>query len=143
MLASACRYPAVFLLSAVALLAQAQLTPPPTVAQALAVTRIPSGAAAIVVQEVGAPRPSLNVNPATPMNPASVMKLVTTYAALELLGPAYRWKTEAWVTGPLHEGVLEGDLVLKGYGDPKLDLEAFWMLLRSLRQWTVRPLLCL
>lgn len=67
------------------------------------------------------------------MNPASVMKLVTTYAALELLGPAYRWKTEAWAAGPLREDVLAGDLVLKGYGDPKLDLEAFWLLLRALR----------
>jgi D-alanyl-D-alanine carboxypeptidase/D-alanyl-D-alanine-endopeptidase (penicillin-binding protein 4) len=53
------------------------------------------------------------------------MKLVTTYAALELLGPAYRWKTEAYVDG--------SDVVLKGYGDPKLDFESFWMLLRNLR----------
>ena len=67
------------------------------------------------------------------MNPASVMKLVTTYAALELLGPAYRWKTEAYATAPVREGVLDGDLALKGYGDPKLDLEAFWVLLRALR----------
>ena len=42
--------------------------------------------------------------PATAMNPASVMKLVTTYAALELLGPAYRWKTEAY--RPAADGVL-------------------------------------
>ncbi len=131
--ASAVRYCALVLLSALALLAQAQVTLPRPVAQALAAARIPSGSAAVVVQEVGAPRASLYVNPTTPMNPASVMKLVTTYAALELLGPAYHWKTEAWVTGPLREGVLEGDLVLKGYGDPKLDLEAVWMLLRSLR----------
>ncbi len=61
------------------------------------------------------------------------MKLVTTYAALELLGPAYRWKTEAYASAPTREGVLEGDLLLKGYGDPKLDLEAFWILLRALR----------
>jgi D-alanyl-D-alanine carboxypeptidase/D-alanyl-D-alanine-endopeptidase (penicillin-binding protein 4) len=67
------------------------------------------------------------------MNPASVMKLVTTYAALEMLGPAYRWKTEAYADGTLRDGVLEGNLVLKGYGDPKLDLEAFWTLLRALR----------
>jgi D-alanyl-D-alanine carboxypeptidase/D-alanyl-D-alanine-endopeptidase (penicillin-binding protein 4) len=53
------------------------------------------------------------------------MKLVTTYAALEALGPAYRWKTEAYLDG--------GNVVLKGYGDPKLDLESFWMLLRNLR----------
>ena len=85
------------------------------------------------MQEVGVTRASLSVNPASPMNPASVMKLVTTYAALELLGPAYRWKTEVYATAPVREGVLEGDLVLKGYGDPKLDLEAFWVLLRALR----------
>ena len=85
------------------------------------------------MQEVGATRASLSVNPAAPMNPASVMKLVTTYAALEVLGPAYRWKTEAYASGPVRDGVLDGDLVLKGYGDPKLDLEAFWILLRALR----------
>ena len=136
--AAAARYPALVLLSAAALLAQAQVTPPAPVAQALAAARIPSGAAAIVVQEVGAPRASLNINPATPMNPASVMKLVTTYAALELLGPAYRWKTEVFADAPLRDGVLEGDLVLKGYGDPKLDLESFWMLLRALRDRGLR-----
>ena len=120
-----------FVLSLPAFLAQAQL--PPTVAQALAAARIPPGSVAAVVQEVGAARATLSVNAAAPMNPASVMKLVTTYAALELLGPAYRWKTEAWISGPLRDGLLEGDLVLKGGGDPKLDLEAFWKLLRSLR----------
>ena len=77
------------------------------------------------MQEVGAPRPELAINAAAPMNPASMMKLVTTYAALELLGPAYRWKTEAYADGDA--------LVLKGYGDPKLNLESFWMLLRALR----------
>ena len=113
--------------------ARAQVSLPPQVAQALAASKLPAGSVAVVVQEVGAPRAAISVNPATPMNPASVMKLVTTYAALELLGPAYRWKTEAYAGGPLREGVLEGDLVLKGYGDPKLDLEAFWVLLRTLR----------
>jgi serine-type D-Ala-D-Ala carboxypeptidase/endopeptidase (penicillin-binding protein 4) len=104
---------------------------PPAVAKSLSAVGIST--AAVVVQEVGTSRASLSVNPATPMNPASVMKLVTTYAALELLGPAYRWKTEAYTTAPIREGVLEGDLVLKGYGDPKLDLEAFWILLRAVR----------
>ena len=121
------------LLGGTVLRAHAQAPFPPPVAQALVAARIPAAAAAALVQEVGAPRPLLSVNPAAPMNPASVMKLVTTYAALELLGPAYRWKTEAYTTGPVREGVLEGDLVLKGYGDPKLDLEAFWILLRALR----------
>ncbi len=124
---------AFLLLSAAALLAQAQNVLPPAVAQALAAAKIPSSGVAVVVQEVGAGRAALGQNAAASMNPASVIKLVTTYAALELLGPAYRWKTEAWVSGSLREGVLEGDLILKGGGDPKLDLESFWILLRALR----------
>jgi D-alanyl-D-alanine carboxypeptidase/D-alanyl-D-alanine-endopeptidase (penicillin-binding protein 4) len=124
---------ALLLLSAATCLAQAQVTLPPPVAQTLAGSKIPASGVAAIVQEVGAPRAVLSVNPELPMNPASVMKLVTTYAALEVLGPAYRWKTEAYATGPVRDGVLEGDLVLKGYGDPKLDLEAFWVLLRALR----------
>jgi D-alanyl-D-alanine carboxypeptidase/D-alanyl-D-alanine-endopeptidase (penicillin-binding protein 4) len=74
------------------------------------------------------------------MNPASSMKLVTTYAALELLGPAYRWKTESYAAGPLTGEALNGDLILKGYGDPKLTLENFWLLLRDLRQRGVRDI---
>ena len=107
--------------------------PPPPVAQALRAAGIPTSAVGISIQEVGAPRPALSVNPTLPLNPASSMKLVTTFAGLELLGPAYRWRTEAFLGGALREGALEGDLILKGTGDPKLNLEAFWMLLRDLR----------
>ncbi len=52
------------------------------------------------------------------INPASNAKLVTTAAALSILGPEYRWRTEYYVTGPVQNGVLDGDLVVKGYGDP-------------------------
>ena len=47
------------------------------------------------------------------------MKLLTTYAGLELLGAAYSWKTEAYLAGKLEQGILYGDLILKGYGNPK------------------------
>ena len=106
---------------------------PKPLADALRATSVPQSSVAIMVQELGAARPALSHNADVPMNPASVMKLATTFAALELLGPAYRWKTEAYVSGVLRDGVLEGDLLLKGYGDPKLDYESFWMLLRALR----------
>src|SRR5688572_13113288 len=98
---------------------------PPPVTQALKKAGIPPGNVAAVVQEVGAARPIVSHEAHDSVNPASVMKLVTTYAALELLGPAYRWKTEAYLDG--------NDIVLKGYGDPKLNYESFWMLLRNLR----------
>src|SRR5687767_6956985 len=98
---------------------------PDQVAKGLRDARVPQASVSILVQELGARRPVLALNPGATRNPASVMKLFTTYAALELLGPAFRWKTEAYLDG--------NDVVLKGYGDPKLNYESFWMLLRSLR----------
>jgi D-alanyl-D-alanine carboxypeptidase/D-alanyl-D-alanine-endopeptidase (penicillin-binding protein 4) len=92
------------------------------------------------VSEAHARRPILSLNAARPMNPASTMKLLTTYAALDLLGPAYSWKTEAWLDGELKDGVLHGDLVLKGYGDPKFTFEQFWLWLRELRARGLREI---
>ena len=106
---------------------------PPVVAKALAQAAIPESAAGLYVHEVGAERALLSTGAERALNPASSIKLLTTYAALELLGPAYVWQTEAYGAGTLKEGVLTGDLVLKGYGDPKLTLENFWLLLRDLR----------
>ena len=123
---------AVLLLALLPATAPARGLPTP-VAEALRAAAVPASAVAVVVQEVGAARATLSLNAGVAMNPASAMKLFTTLAALELLGPAYRWKTEAYAAGPLRDGVLEGDLVLKGYGDPRLDYESFWMLLRALR----------
>jgi len=112
--------------------AQAPALPEP-VARALAEAGIPESAAAFYVHEIGAERPLIAAGAERSMNPASTIKLVTTYAALELLGPAFQWVTEAYAAGALSDGVLAGDLVLKGRGDPKLTLENFWLLLRSLR----------
>lgn len=112
--------------------AQAPRLPEP-VARALAQAGIPESAAAFYVHEIGAARPRLAVGAERAMNPASTIKLVTTYAALELLGPAYQWVTEAHADGTLSGSVLTGDLVLKGRGDPKLTIESFWLLLRALR----------
>ena len=123
---------AVLLLALLPSTAAARGLPKP-VADALGAAAVPLRAVAIVVQEAGSANTHLRWNADAALNPASAMKLFTTLAALELLGPAYRWKTEAYYSGTLREGTLEGDLVLKGYGDPKLDYESFWMLLRALR----------
>src|SRR6266850_2820896 len=105
---------------------------PPAAQKALRGAGVPPGSVAAWVQEVGSPRPIVAVRADAPVNPASVMKLVTTYAALELLGPAYRWKTEVYLDGE--------HLVLRGTGDPKLNYESFWMLLRNLRGRGLREL---
>jgi D-alanyl-D-alanine carboxypeptidase/D-alanyl-D-alanine-endopeptidase (penicillin-binding protein 4) len=107
---------------------------PDVVRQALKKANIPETAVGVYVREIGAERPLVSVNADVPMNPASVMKVVTTYAGLELLGPAYTWRTEIYANGPIKNGRLQGDLLIKGYGDPSLNLENFWLLLRQIRQ---------
>jgi D-alanyl-D-alanine carboxypeptidase/D-alanyl-D-alanine-endopeptidase (penicillin-binding protein 4) len=106
---------------------------PVPVAQALKEAGIPPSDVSIFVQQVDKTHPILALNAAKPISPASTMKLLTTYAALELLGPAYTWKTEAYINGELKDGVLEGDLILKGHGDPDLNIERLLSLIRSLR----------
>jgi D-alanyl-D-alanine carboxypeptidase/D-alanyl-D-alanine-endopeptidase (penicillin-binding protein 4) len=113
---------------------------PPPIASALARAGIPQSGVALFVQDVDATKPALAFNSGRPFNPASVMKLVTTFAALELLGPSYTWRTEAYLDGPLAGEVLDGDLVLKGYGDPRLTIENFWLFVRSLRARGLREI---
>jgi len=123
---------------AFATVAQAQLPEP--VARALVQVGIPEASASLYVHEIGAERPLLTAGAERAMNPASTIKLLTTYAGLDLLGPAYLWTTEAYAAGPLKDGVLAGDLVLRGRGDPKLTIENFWLLLRNLRGRGVREI---
>jgi len=106
---------------------------PPNVLGALKAAQIPAANVAVVVQPVDAKAPLVAHNAAQAMNPASVMKLVTTYAALDLLGPAWTWKTTAWADSVAVDGVLSGNLYLKGSGDPRFSIEHLWSLLRQLR----------
>ena len=112
--------------------ARADALPAP-VAQALARAGVPQSAVGLYVQQVDAPRPTAIFNPSQPMNPASVMKLVTTFAALDLLGPGLYLEDRGVPARPARATSLDGDLLLKGYGDPKLTVENFWLFLRAMR----------
>ena len=113
---------------------------PSEVLRALRVVGIPASDVSAVVRNVDADSALLEFNAREPRNPASVMKLVTTYAALSLLGPAYRWRTEVFADGVRRGEVLEGNLVLRGRGDPKLTYEALWLLLRAVQAHGVREI---
>jgi D-alanyl-D-alanine carboxypeptidase/D-alanyl-D-alanine-endopeptidase (penicillin-binding protein 4) len=113
-------------------------TLPPEVAALLARAKVPQGAMAALVVDAapalsGKSAPLLSYRANTAMNPASVMKLVTTYAGLELLGPSFTWNTPVYVDGTIAGGVLQGNLVIQGKGDPKLVLERLWLLLRRVQ----------
>lgn len=124
------------LLLLVPALAAARLPQP--VAAALSRAKVPPAAVSVVVAPAAPGVPLVTHNALVPRNPASVMKLLTAYAALDILGPAFTFRTEALATAEVSNGVLEGDLYLKGGGDPKLTYERLWQFARELRARGIR-----
>jgi D-alanyl-D-alanine carboxypeptidase/D-alanyl-D-alanine-endopeptidase (penicillin-binding protein 4) len=114
-------------------------TLPEAVSSALQRAKIPLDSVSILIADTDASTPPrLSHRGDTPMNPASVMKLVTTYAALDVLGPAFTWRTPVWLDGTVREGSLKGNLVIQGQGDPKLVQERLLQLLQRVQALGVR-----
>ena len=118
----------------------AQAGLPTPIASALKKAGVPESSTSIYVQAVDGKYAQLSLNANKPMNPASVMKLVTTYAALDLLKPTFTWKTEVYRDGVVEDGVLHGNLIIKGYGDPSFKEDEFRRLLVSVRQQGLREI---
>ena len=114
--------------------AYAQQELPIPVENALKYRRVPDQTLSVYVESLDTGAVVLSWNDAVPRNPASVEKMLTTLVALDTLKPAYTWKTDVHLLGEVKDGVLEGDLLLKGYGDPYLVTERFWQMLRQIRQ---------
>ncbi|WP_369825334.1 D-alanyl-D-alanine carboxypeptidase/D-alanyl-D-alanine-endopeptidase [Acidovorax sp. T1m] len=115
--------------------AQATGPLPAEVEAALVRARLPRDALSVLVVDAQGGRQAARLahQAQVAMNPASVMKLVTTYAALDLLGPAYTWNTPVYVDGQVQGGSLKGNVYIQGQGDPKLVMERLWLLLRRLQ----------
>lgn len=116
---------------------------PASVQAAMRRAQLPPEALVVQVIEVGAPAaaaPRLSHRAQQPVNPASLMKLYTTGAALELLGPAWSWATPVLTTGATVDGVLLGDLVIQGRGDPTLVIERLWLLMRQVQARGIREI---
>ena len=110
-------------------------TLPATVREALRQAQVPPEAMGVLVTPVAesTAAPRLAHRETQSMNPASVMKLFTTWAGLQLLGPDHVWRTRVYAEGRLHEGVLHGHLIVRGGGDPKLVVERAQTLIEQVR----------
>ncbi|WP_162785429.1 D-alanyl-D-alanine carboxypeptidase [Polynucleobacter necessarius] len=113
---------------------------PPAISNSLERNQIPQDAISISVTEIesGKLRKHTAKNilawrASEPMNPASTMKVLTTLASLDILGPQYRWRTNVYTDGVIRQGTLKGNLYLQGSGDPKLIPEEFAKLMKSLQ----------
>lgn len=113
---------------------------PPEALAALKRAGVPADAVSVVIEDASSNRRVLQWQENKPVNPASLMKLLTTAAALDRLGPAYTFATPVWLSGPVVNGVLEGNVFIKGSGDPKLVIERVWLLLRRIQQLGVREI---
>jgi serine-type D-Ala-D-Ala carboxypeptidase/endopeptidase (penicillin-binding protein 4) len=112
--------------------AQARPRPPagtaptlqPVLRGLLAGSGLPAQAVGLCIQSVQAQAlPLAGHNADQLYQLASTAKVVTTLAALDLLGPRYRWRTAAFLMGPLDDGHLDGDLLILGGGDALLRSE--------------------
>lgn len=111
---------------------------PASVGAALRQANVPASATSFYIVRVGAPQAAASWNAQAPMNPASTMKLVTTFAGLQLLGPQYRWRTSLHADrAPGPDGTLAGNVYLRGSGDPKLIPEEMAKLVASVRAYGV------
>lgn len=108
-------------------------TLPPTIQSVLKRFKLDGSGLSIVVQAIDGGTPLLSYNEHSARNPASAIKLFTSYGALEMLGPAYQWITEFYADGELKNGVLNGNLWVKGGGDPYLPIERMWLLVHRLQ----------
>ena len=91
---------------------------PAAVERILKKYKIPKNSLSFYIREYNSSTPLLSLNLDTPRNPASAIKLLTSYAGLEILGPNYTWETHIHLDGKLSNGTLNGDLIIEGGGDP-------------------------
>ena len=106
---------------------------PAPVAKTIAAQHLPPNSVSFVIADPDSGRLIAGLNVDTPRSPASTVKVLTTFASLDLLGPSYVWHTRALIRGRLQDGVLDGDLILQGGGDPYMSLERWWSFTRTLR----------
>jgi D-alanyl-D-alanine carboxypeptidase/D-alanyl-D-alanine-endopeptidase (penicillin-binding protein 4) len=115
--------------------AQNVALPAPVIA-ALQRAKVPVDALHVVVMEANGSQKTLALlshQSTTSINPASLSKLATTVAALDLLGPTFVWRTPVYIDGPVRDGVLQGNIYVRGSGDPRLVVERIWLLMRRLQ----------
>jgi serine-type D-Ala-D-Ala carboxypeptidase/endopeptidase (penicillin-binding protein 4) len=113
---------------------------PKSISDSLTVAQLPPSALSVVVTPVGGGSDILRIDADRASAPASVMKLPTTLAALELLGPAFRSSVQLWSAAPQQADRLQGDLVLRGRGHVEFSFSDLEALLAKLRAQGVREI---
>jgi D-alanyl-D-alanine carboxypeptidase/D-alanyl-D-alanine-endopeptidase (penicillin-binding protein 4) len=128
----------VAVLSASVLAAEDKLPLP--VQSAMKYRQLPHDSLSIYVEDLESGEVLARWRDDVPRNPGSTIKLLTTLVALDVLGPTYTWQTDVFAIGSVKDGKLDGDLVLRGNGDPFLVTERVWQLTQHIRRAGIREI---
>jgi len=130
----------IFLAVAPQVVAAPDNTLPIPVQSALNHRHVPHDTLSIYVEDLESGEVVVRWQDGIPRNPGSTIKLLTTLVAVDVLGPTYAWQTDIFALGPVADGKLNGDLLIRGNGDPFLVTERVWQMLRRIRQAGVREI---
>ncbi len=109
-----------------------------TVREMIAKNKINTDQVSVVIRDAKTGAMLTSINPDISRKPASVMKILTTYAALLEFGPDFRWPTKFYYSGKYKKGTIYGNLIVKGYGDPTLSSRDVPKIVRRLKRLGIK-----
>ena len=114
---------------------------PETIKNQISQSGIPKKHLSIYIKEAGQNgKVVASLNEDTPRTPASVVKSLTTYASLLQLGYDYRFPTKIFTSGKVKKGVLDGNLYVKGFGDPTLGDSALKSIVNKIKSHGIKKI---
>lgn len=102
--------------------------------------RLTESSVSVFVQDLSNDDVVLSLNADQLRSPASTIKTLTTFVALDILGPTFTWKTRVFTDGTIKDGVLDGNLIIVGGGDPYLTAERWWRFVTAIRQQGIKTI---
>jgi D-alanyl-D-alanine carboxypeptidase/D-alanyl-D-alanine-endopeptidase (penicillin-binding protein 4) len=95
----------------------------------------------IVVKNLTAPeKKAIIYNGSKNFNPASLTKIITSFIALDKLGPNYKWKSDFYYTGQLKDDTIQGDLIFVGRGDASFSIDNLEFLIREIQKKGIKKI---
>ena len=102
--------------------------------------QIPENKLSIILEDSESGERLISINPSTTRSPGSVTKIFTAFAALDLLGEAYQWRTDAFIEKENNNKEIVDHLLIRGGGDPSFSLKDLEKLILNIRAKGIREI---
>ena len=102
--------------------------------------QIPENKLSIILEDSESGERLISINPSTTRSPGSVTKIFTAFAALDLLGEAYQWRTDAFIEKENNNKEIVDHLLIRGGGDPSFSIKDLEELILNIRAKGIREI---